>query len=311
MIPTRSTIHVAFTLVEVIVSMAVFTLLIVLVAQLTNSASLTITGSRKHMDADSQAQAIFDRMAADIGHMVKRSDVDCIVKGFYADAPTDPATMPGNDSIFFFSEVPGYYSPSVSGSNRSSFTLVGYRASISSTPAYALERLSSALSWEPLAGTESITFLTYAPGQTTPINGSSIGSRWSTVGTRANNYTDGVSADYQAIGDQVFRYEYCYLLKDGTFSNTPFIAPHTSAQGLQDVSAIVVAIAILDNSSRKITANLSQLSAALPDANPPTLMAEAWKNAINNANFASTAGIPQSAAGQIRIYQRFFYLNNK
>jgi len=301
-----------FTILEMLVAMAVLALLVVLVAQLTNGATLTITGNRKHMDADSQARTVLDRMAIDIGRMVKRSDVDCIVKGANTDDPAIPATMPGNDAIFFFSEAPGY-SPDLTSKQRSPVTLAGYRVN-----AHALERLGQALGWENVAAPDakSMTFLTYAAGSTIPVAGSSIGTKWGVSVGNSPNYTDGTSDDFQPIGEQVFRFEYCYLLKNGDFSLTPFIAPHTSANGLQDVSAIVVAIAILDSTSRKITSDLTGLPSSLPDvtaanlsASPPTLMAEAWKNAINSPSFAATGGIPQPAASQVRVYQRFFYLN--
>ena len=315
-----------FTILELLVSMAVLALLVVLVAQLTNSATLTITGSRKHMDADSQARMILDRMAIDIGCMVMRGDVDCIVKGSNADDPNQAPTMLGNDAVFFFSEAPGYWPSKLKSAQKSLVTLVGYRineTATTSAPAYVLERLASAVGWETVTDStgktyKGLTFLTPDSATSTSAPGSTIATGWSTsVGTIVNNYTDGTSTDFQAIGEQVFRFEYCYLLKNGSFSLVPFIAPHTSAQGMQDVSAIVVAIAILDSTSRKITADLKQLSNALPDvtaadlsASPPVLMAESWKNAINSPAFATTAGIPRSAASQVRVYQRFFYLNN-
>ncbi len=304
-----------FTILELLVSMAVLALLVVMVAQLTGGATATITGTRKHMDADTQARAIFDRLAMDIGRMVKRTDVDCIVKGSNTDATNITPSMPGNDAIFLFSESPGY-SSTLTPTQKSPFTLVGYRINEtgnSDAPAYVLERLASTIPW---GGSSGVVFLTRASAGGTPAPGSSIASGWSgTVGTVGGNYRDGFSTDFHAIGDQVFRFEYCYLLKDGTFSNTPFIAPHTAAQGLRDVAAIVVAFAILDQTSRKIATDLQKLSEALPDATldatPPVLMAEAWKNAISAPDFASSVGIPKLAAGQVRIYQRFFYLNNK
>ena len=311
--PPRSPVS-GFTILELLVAMAVLALLVAMVAQITDSASATVTGSRKHMDADSQARAIFDRMATDIGKMVKRRDMDCIVKGSSNDAPNNPPTMPGNDAMFLFSEAPGY-SSTLTPTQKSPVTLVGYRVNETATasaPAYVLERLASSIPWEAGAGGNGVAFLTRASAASAPVPGSTIATGWgNSVGTIGNNYTNGSSTDYQAIGEGVFRFEYCYLLKDGTFSNTPFIAPHTAAQGMQDVSAIVVAIAILDSNSRKIAPDLGKLSQALPDATPPTLMAEAWKNAIAIPNFASSVGIPQLAAGQVRVYQRFFYLNNK
>ena len=112
----------------------------------------------------------------------------------------------------------------------------------------------------------------------------------------------------------------------------------TSAQGtgLQDVAAIVVAIGVLDDTSRKIvpttsvTVNgksiqaptLSGLAKMFPDptaadlqtpnaptSSPPTptLMAQKWLGVINSGTFAPT-GIPAKAASQVHIYQRVFYL---
>jgi hypothetical protein len=94
-----------------------------------------------------------------------------------------------------------------------------------------------------------------------------------------------------------------------------------SPLGLSDVTAIVVTIAVMDTNSRKTLSQteLQNAAVALPDfaePSPPSattpLMATTWLNALNNQapTFASTAGIPQFAASQIRVYQRFFYLNN-
>lgn len=304
-----------FSILELLVAMAVLALLVFMVAQLTSGATNTITGTRKHMDADTQARAIFDRLSMDIGRMVKRADVDCIVKGSSHDAPNNPPGMPGNDAMFILSEAPGY-SSTLTSTQKSPLALVGYRVNETATtggPAYVLERLASSLAW---GGGTGIAFLTRATPASSPAPGSTIATGWSTtVGTSVGNFTDGSSTDFQAIGDQVFRFEYCYMLKDGSFSNVPFIPPHTAAEGMRDVSAIVVAFAILDSTSRKIAPDLKKLSEALPDATldttPPTLMAEAWKNAITAPGFAASVGIPQPASGQVRIYQRFFYLNNK
>ena len=311
---SRSTSRVAFTLVELLVAMAVLALLVILVARLLNSATLTTTGSRKQMDADSQARMILDRIGSDLERMTKRSDVDCFLKGWSADV-----TMPGNDVLFLFSETIGYFR-GASLSARSPVTLVGYRVNPASTPgasAYALERFGQALAWEATPGAESMAFLTYTTGTAAPIPGSTIQGRWPAIVGSPPNYTGGTSADYQAIGEQVFRFEYCYLLKDGTFSKTPFLSPHTRVDGARDIVAIVVGIAILDNASRKIAPDLSLLSAALPDPTdtqlaqtPPVLMAETWRNAMSGSTFADSVGLPQSAVGQVRVYQRFYYLGN-
>ena len=66
----------AFTLTELIVAVSVLTLITAFVAQLVNNATIVMTHSRKHSDADSQARLVFDRMAGDFARMLKRSDVD-------------------------------------------------------------------------------------------------------------------------------------------------------------------------------------------------------------------------------------------
>jgi hypothetical protein len=309
--------------------MAVLVLLVVLVGQLVDSATSTVTRSRKHMDADSEARLVLDRMASDIARMVRSSNVDCVVKGWYTNDPASPNTMQGNDTLFFFSEAPGYYVGTQDAREINSISRIGYRVSPKSTvtniSTYALERFATLQNWEYEVNTAGpMPYVTYVTNSSTGVAyaAPAVAGTWkryelpSVLGTKTNNYSDGTAQAYVPIGQQVFRFEYCYLLKNGTFSVLPYIPPNTSALGLKDVSAIVVAIATLDSTSRKIVDNsqLAKLVSALPDASPSTngsgLMAEKWNGIIKSANFVSTAGIPQLAASQVRVYQRFFYLNN-
>ena len=99
----------------------------------------------------------------------------------------------------------------------------------------------------------------------------------------------------------------CYICVNAT--------PHAAVWnriGIQDISAIIVGIGILDTTSRQIAKSMNALVAALPNpdltSNPPTLMAQTWGSAVNSSNFAAKCGIPQSAASHVRIYQRYFYL---
>jgi len=346
----------AFTLVELMVATAVLILLVVMVTQLTNSAATVTTGSRKHMDADSQARMIFDRMANDFSRMPKRTDMDCIF--------SNQAT---NDAMFYYSEAPAYYDGSASDfTNRNTTALIGYRIN----SAYQLERLGKLLTWDTSATSAtpgSVVFLTYPPtasspsptASPTPWPASTLTGNWgAAIGSPVGSGTD---ADYHVIGDQVFRMAFCYLLKPYTVSGTTYpgfysVNPYNNlipvhaggtttgtvtgtfqgtgqGTGLQDVEAIIVAIAILDDVSRKIVPttvsgssipNLGGLVSKFPDPTPfdlqtpvtatstpptPILMAQNWLASMNTSGFAATAGIPQSAAAQIRIYQRSFYLN--
>jgi hypothetical protein len=102
-------------------------------------------------------------------------------------------------------------------------------------------------------------------------------------------------------------------------------APIWKAQGLNDVLGIVVALGVLDTTSRKPllaagngaipTTVGARMVAAFADpqttdlqSTPPKLMLESWQSALNNASFAANAGIFQTTATQVRIYQRSFSL---
>ena len=290
----------AFTLVELMVSIGVLSLLILLITQLFNSASLTVTGSQKRLDADGIARTVFDRMSSDFETIVKRPDVDY-----------DFNKQTGNDSMYFYAESSGY--PSSSATGASTVSLVGYRIN----DRFQMERLGQRLAWN---GTNGVVFLTYPNGGPTPNPSGTIAQNFSSV----INETDPTSSNYyyDVIGDGVFRMEFCFQLRDGSFSNVPYLSPNTTANGLSDVAAAVVAIAVMDPSSKHSVpvngGNIPQFETAadlladfIPSGSQPVLMAKQWNNDWIASIGSNTTGLPAMAASQVRIYQRFFYLNTR
>jgi prepilin-type N-terminal cleavage/methylation domain-containing protein len=278
-----------FSLIEILVAVAVMALLILMVSQLVQSGSAVIAGSRKDLSADAQAREVFSRFALDVAQMAKRPDMDAIF-----------SDQDGNKKIFFYSESPGFAS---SATNLSPVSLVGYRIGTNA----GLERLGKGLPW---AGGGSAAFLTY-PSATSSnaVAASTLSGAWaSTVGT--SPAFEGVDSDYHSLAPGVFRLEYCFQKKDGTHSLT-----RDPAVGFRDVSAIILSLAVLDGDSRKITADTSGLAAALPsptstDLAGNVLSAELWREKVNdNAAFSAAAGIPEAAAARVRIYQRAFPLH--
>ena len=84
---SRSTVRItdkrlsaAFSLVEIMVAVTVLVILTILVAQLTNSATAITRLGTKHIDADTQARAVLDRIGLDIAQMIKRTDIDYYIK---------------------------------------------------------------------------------------------------------------------------------------------------------------------------------------------------------------------------------------
>src|SRR6266705_3690127 len=73
--------HGGFTLAELLVSMAVLIIITLMLTQLMTSATAITRPGGKHIDTDTQARVVFDRMAVDFAQMLKRTDIDYYVKG--------------------------------------------------------------------------------------------------------------------------------------------------------------------------------------------------------------------------------------
>jgi hypothetical protein len=277
----------AFTLAELLISVGVLVLLVLLATQLLNSAATITTLGHKRMDADSQARQLLDRMAIDFAQMVKRSDVDFFAKGTIAPNSVG-GVMTGNDRIAFYSGVPGYYPPSGS---QSPVSLVAYRINSNSTSSSynKLERMGKGLVWNGVSSTDTpVVFMPLTISATWPAATSS-----SAPDTTA----------YEVIGPQVFRFEYCYLLKaNGSLSITP-------PGDISGIAAIIADIAVIDSKSKVLLTDTQIMSLAgqLSDyaANMvPGQLRTNWQNTLN-----TNTTLPRPALSGIRLYERFFYLS--
>lgn len=342
--------YAGFTLLEILASTAVLALLVVMITQLMNSATSITTANRKRLNADSVARMVFDRMSGDFSNMVMRQDVDVICKGIPTSSGSlsmSGAGGGGNDAIYFFSRSAAYYNSQTLDSPKSNLALVGYRInSNTASPSYGqLERLGKGLTrdGQPSASgmTNGMTFLPNSSG-TCDLTGATgyLSSYISTngnpsIGTYGGNFSDSNDDNFHAFGEGVYRLEYGYLLKpfsnpDGAFqparfSSVPYdtVQGHTGVCGWQDVAAIMVTIAILDKESEKmLPANAStgaidssvmgKMQEILPDFDDSTPPLQSWQSEVISTNFASNCGnIPKAAASQVRVYQRYFYLNKK
>ena len=278
----------AFTILELLVATSVVALIVIIAARLFSGAASVTTAGNNRFDADAQARALLDRMSVDFGQMVKRPDVDYYLK-------TPAITQPGNDQMAFYSTVPGYYPGTGS---PSPLSLVGYRinSTTSSPELHKMQRLSKGLVWNGIATATPLVFL--------PLT---IASTWPAA-TDAS-----ADADYELIGPYTFRFEYSYLLRDGSPTVTPWnaAAGHTAVDGMQDVVAVSVSIAVLDPRSRGLLsgAQLQTLASRMDDASATLsggdLIAQ-WQAAANGSN-----ELPRPAVSSIRLYQRSFGVGSK
>ena len=75
------------------------------------------------------------------------------------------------------------------------------------------------------------------------------------------------------------------------------------------MAAIVVTIAILDGDSHRLVTDYEPLINLLPDAEDGHSPAKAWNDIVLSPGFATAANLPPQAAGSVRIYERYFYLD--
>ncbi len=331
----------AFTLIEMLVSVAVLALVLLLVSQMINNAEAVVANSGKHVDTDTEARVIFNRLGIELGAMVKRPEVD--YSDFKQPLPTLPVQYSsvhvqanpqvGNDQLAFYTETAGYGNSGLVGPYKANVSLVAYQVAndpySTGTGAPALQRMSQQLGWEPGSGASgSWNGIVYLPISMTDQWGNLFGTAY--------------ASNYEVVGDQVFRMEYTYLLKpittgsstvSSSYSITPWWNPnngvtpgnavppaHTWINGFTDVASIVVTLALLDSRSRATVHDYTKLTAPtlLPDAVDPIHdsqyhgdIAPAWNAVITASNFASQAGIPQSAAAAVRVYERSFPLDTQ
>jgi hypothetical protein len=265
-----------FTLGELLVSVFVLVIILFMVTQLMSSATSITRAGNKHIDTDTQARAVFDRIALDFAQMVKRTDVDYFVKGpasynnhghgnghgWGHGLGTD---QQGSDQIAFFSQVPGYNS--TNSSWRSPISLVAYRVNqrnATGNPAYLrLERMGKALLWNGannnVNGNNVYYPIVFLP-QT--IDGIDVWSAAVNNGNSCNGNNASCDPDYETIGPGVFRFEYYYLLKNGRVTDVPWNIDvwGTTRQsltsptniGLSEIESIAVVIAVIDPAGRAL-----------------------------------------------------------
>jgi hypothetical protein len=155
-----------------------------------------------------------------------------------------------------------------------------------------MERLGKGLVWNGVSTTNTpVVFLPLTFSATWPAAVSS------SLADPAGNY--------EIIGPQVFRFEYCYLLTDGSRSILP--------GNISGMAAIVANIAVIDPKSKVLLSDTTtppqivQVASQLVDYTagmvPGELRAN-WQTALDGIT-----SLPRPAISGIRLYERYFYLS--
>ena len=276
----NTTREAAFTLTEVLFAMSVLAILVLVFSQLFNAATAVITRDSRRIDVEQQIRPLTDRIVIDIARMLKRTDID-----YYLKTPAN--TQSGNDQLAFFSSVPGYYPETGA---RSPVSVVAYRTALGT----GFERMAKGLVWNGASGTGlPIVFL--------PVT---IATNWPSA------TDDTADPDYEPMAPHVFRFEYCYVLRDGTLTDAPWnaAAGSTAVNGLKDVHSIRMTFAVLASTTKALLSEdqLATLRDSLIDfedlSASPELFRD-WQETVR-----ATTDMPQVALSSIRIYERYFPL---
>lgn len=128
--PFRFSVRSGFTLVELLVAMAVLVLLVGMLGQVVTLTTEVISADAKNLDASSQARFAFDRIALDLAARPRRPELGMTF-----------TIAPGNDSFQFYSQVNGY-------SGAREIATIGYRIQ-QGTPnrLYQMERGAVGADW--------------------------------------------------------------------------------------------------------------------------------------------------------------------
>jgi prepilin-type N-terminal cleavage/methylation domain-containing protein len=299
----------AFTLVELLIAISILVILTLLFASLLNSAAAVTERSGKRIESEGQIRPLFDRMATDFDQMVTRRDID-----FYGKGTAAGGAMAGNDRIAFYSMAPGDY-PSTG--SQSPFSVIAYKINsslaVANTAVFTrLQRMARGLlmNGDASANNGASPGITDGPLAFSPATISGI---WTSITSNAT--TD---SKYELAGPQVFRFEYYYLLTNGTLSATPWdptLPGHTDPGGMRDVVAIITAIATIDPKSRVLLTNaqVSTIAGTLADyatGSAPGWLLSQWQAKLDNPINASVKLMPRPALSNIRLFERYHYLGS-
>lgn len=201
----------AFTLVEILVSTAIVMGIALLAGRMLNDVASATTHAGKLIDSDNEVRFVFSRMAGDFAAIHRRPDLNVHFQN-----------QAGNDAFYFFSQVPGHPA-SGSAAAPTGESLVGYRMA-ANPEQVELERLALGLNWaessagEAAAGRASSRL--HLPYYISEAYSETIESPYNNS-THPNGSTP---SQWDVVGSQVFRFEFCFHLKDGQFSEVPVVA---------------------------------------------------------------------------------------
>lgn len=262
----------AFSILEVLVAMAVFLLMALMVVGLVDGTMRITSQSQRRISADAGTRQALDRMSADFARAIVRSDL-----------PIRIEKEAGNDSITFFAQADGYTAGR-------GISKIGYRVANNS-----LQRGAESTGWT----NNAMGFTTLSNAVADPNYLTIADSNFETIATDVFRLEFAFLMGDGTITNAV-----------GTNSGSTHMASFASSQRASrknTISGVIVGIATLDARARNMlpTTNTAQeLTGRFPDASIGSEVLAGWDGFLSDTN------MPQPVRDSLRINQRTIRINN-
>lgn len=265
-----------FTLIELMVAMAVFSMMAVLLVGLADGTMRVAAQSQRLIGGEAGARQALDRISADVARAIVRDDLPFRV---------DKAA--GNDGISFLANVVGYTEGR--GMSALSFQCVDG----------TLQRGVDATSWTNGTGAMKFASVATAAGTAGYLE------------VPSTNY-EVIAKDVFRLeiaflmGDGTIQTDIGSAAANG--SRVGSLASSSGTDPSDTIKAIVIGIACIDGRAREsLGANgLASLQGAFPDAKAGMDLIEAWDGYSTSSQ---VAGMP-AARESLHVYQRYIPINN-
>ena len=271
----------SFTLIELMVAMAVSILISVFLLQSINSVSLLNKLGRQKLDANAEVRILFTRIADDLKMMPIRRDI-----GYHMGE-----VGIGKDFLRFLSHVNSH-------EGGRGLSLVGYQLKEDSSGNFGIYRGVHGYDWQDI-GFMGFDF------QNRPV---SLMGLPSALNLKAS--------DYELISGSIFRVAVAFQYKNtGALSPRPprfefDNTPENTVIQMTNLASVVVCVATLDSNLRHLLTKESlallmsdKKFSEIPEGALPYAY---WSTNLEHSFKDFSSDIPLPVAQSIRVYQRFF-----
>ncbi len=298
-----------FTLVEILVAITVLALVILIIAQITDSASNSMRLSNRMIDAASQARIVFGCMGQDFSNLVRRADMPLT-------AQNDP---PGSGNVLSFVSAVASANASGNSSGNRNVSVVAYQISSSadnlgpdgaSRP--CLVRASKPIPW-------ATTGYFGLDGSGLPVSFATASFPTSLVSQATDFDVLAPGVIRFAVGFRLYPDNQAVTLQDGTvIANaqgqvvySPPMRSFTASGGgvvsvidVSRIGAVMVGLVVIDRTNLRLltSTEITALETKFPLPTNDTLPVPSWSATAESAN-ALPMSVPLSARQALRVFE--------